>query len=195
MLAAAAATHKSAVTTMATPPLGALVAKMVLIVGVLALVAWYMRRRNAAGRAPRNANSPRLRRLATPGVRPQLNILSRQSLGKGSCLAVVDWEGRQVLVGITPAGISFYNDANESLLETSLRSNAMGLGDGAGFSLAPAESDFAANNERIPVSAQDRQLVGALASSSDSSAMATGESAGSSRPTFLEALRDLSVRR
>lgn len=102
-------TAQPPVSTIPSPSLGTLVTKMVLIIGVLALVAWYLRKRSGMSRTATSSSRHPIRKIVSPRAsQASLRVLTRQTLGKGACLAVVEWEGRQILVGITGAGISFY---------------------------------------------------------------------------------------
>ena len=79
---------------------------MAIAIAVLALCAFVIKRR-AAGRF--GAGSLLRPRASARMPRTGLRVISRQALGKGAWLAIVEWEGREVLVGITNAGISFYD--------------------------------------------------------------------------------------
>jgi len=101
-----AAAHPSALQTATDPSIGASLMKMVLGLGgvivsilVVSKVLQYLRK----GTAPRRA--------ATGG----LEVLSRQSLGKGLQLAVVRFNGREVLVGIAGQQISFHEPTAATL--------------------------------------------------------------------------------
>src|SRR5487761_2292645 len=107
---------KTGIATMAEPSIGALLIKMVLILGVLALVAWYLRHRgNGPGLLRPFASGSRAKSPSPSPTRSALRILSRQPLGKGAYLAVVSWEDHEVLVGVSNTGIAFYRETDANI--------------------------------------------------------------------------------
>lgn len=100
------------------PSLGGMLVKMLLIVGVLALIAVFLRRRSGGG-GMGNRQGLLSRLLTKPGgasaqvARPGLRIVSKQQLTKGACLAIAEFDGRRVLVGVTSAGVTFYREGDE----------------------------------------------------------------------------------
>ena len=95
-----AVSHAS-IATSADPSIGASLMHMVLglvaVVGSILLVSRILRAVRGSGRS----------RVRGTG---ELEVISRQSLGKGVQVAVVRFGGREVLVGIAGQHISFYED-------------------------------------------------------------------------------------
>ncbi|HWD24089.1 MAG TPA: flagellar biosynthetic protein FliO, partial [Acidimicrobiales bacterium] len=91
-------------TLLQTPSVGGTLTKAVLFVLALALIALYMRRRAAGGKGKGKS----LLGFGAGGGMADLRVISRQPVGKGVAIAVVEWNGRKVLAGITPTSVSFY---------------------------------------------------------------------------------------
>jgi len=77
--------------------------QMVVALGVVVGGIW--------GFAKIMGRGARRKSTAKAGLPAPLNVLSRQSLGKGLSIAAVQWGGREVLVGISGTTITFLNDA------------------------------------------------------------------------------------
>lgn len=118
-LAAVGKVSKTGVSTLPDPSIGGSLMKMVVAIVVLGACALIIKRRAAGRNLGQSFFRPN---TASTKTRTGLRVISRQALGKGACLAVVEWEGREVLVGITNAGISFYEEqtALGTSTETSL---------------------------------------------------------------------------
>ena len=161
----AATVHPS---TIPDPSIGGSLIKMIVAITVLGACAWIIKRR-ATGRTV----GPSIRRPGSGSARPRsgLRVIGRQALGKGAYLAIVEWEGREVLVGITNAGISFYEEPNP--IDT--------LGGQHG-----ADSDLSDRNRQdVPTSyAREALDLEALDLLTDRA-----------RPSILDPLRELTVRR
>lgn len=196
------------VSTMAEPSIGALLIKMVLILGVLAAIAWYMRRRAGGSGAPfALSKTTRAKRPSTTSMRSTLRVVSKQTLGKGAYLAVVDWDGHEVLVGITNAGITFYRgdsivDSLDGGINASIASAAATATRTASTSASTADQDeFASIQGSFSAGTFAARIAGAPEMKTSSSEIArrrisrSSSNAGSPRPTLLEAMRDLTVRR
>ena len=195
-ISAVGSTAKTSLATMAEPSIGALLIKMVLILGALALVAWYLRHRGSGpGLLRPFAKRARTNRPIASPPRSGLRIVSRQTLGKGAYLAVVDWEERRVLVGVTNTGISFYQTADSE------SAGALDAGTTSPHSIAVAHAAMSQVTVGAPnVGIPPRSSTGAIAKLPKQALIATpamtyDEGDFVTRPSFLKAVRDLTVRR
>lgn len=150
------------------PSIGSSLLKMVLglgaVIGSILVITKVLQHMKGGGGQRRGASSP-------------LEVLSRQSLGKGLQLAVVRFNGREVLVGIAGQQISFHEPA------------VAGLEDDLSFlSAEPVPHAPAETAASFAAAARFAELRKGLTGLPMRSAPAT---AGS----FLDRLRDATTRR
>lgn len=170
-------------TTVPDVSVGHALLQMVLALAVIVVGIWGLSKVLARLRSPKSPRTGANRRVAANG----LTVLSRQALGKDLSIATVRWNGREVLVGISGSTITFLNDApasNDVRVEEPASNAPENAAKAAEAAIEPAAV------EPVPTG----RLAAGFARPSGST-RGSHDLVGAGRPSFIDSLRDATLRR